>query len=172
MVSCDFDRELLTAAQAVDVTRLRLPSEAGVIDPTALLPPEQAGAFASFAARVSTQQPSDLPRPCFLVPRASEQALRRRLLDTGMVVAVPESELAELPGGGPLLNGLFAVPHPKGQRTILIADPQTRGRSASPGPGFRQGLCWPGCGSHGPRRCEDPATILKTFSISSGRRNR
>ncbi len=87
------DNSKLVAAQQVDVEKLRLPTNAGEIQTSTLLPTWVAEVFDVEAKRVLPQQPAALPRPCFMVSPVAELSLRSRFLQTNMVVAVPDAEI-------------------------------------------------------------------------------
>ena len=58
-----------------------------------------------------------------MVPPREEGHLRDRLWAANMITLVKESDIARRPDGELLVNGLFAVHHPKGQRAIFDLRP-------------------------------------------------
>ena len=140
------DPSILVAATDVDVEKLRLPTEAGLLDTVSFLPQSAGRVFVSAEARVlsDTIPIEPEPAPCFMVPRHREPALRDRLLSTRMARLIPEKEVARRRDGRLLLNGCFAVFHPKGQRCIFDCRPANAGELRLPWCRLPIGpmLCW------------------------------
>ena len=121
----------LSSALPIDVEKLRLPTEAGLLRTETLLPHAEACAFADADARTlpEFEVPLPLPRPCYMVDPHTEHSLRRRLLSTGMAVLIPDRLVAGHEGfpGRRLLNGCFGVPHKHGLRAIFDCRPANQG---------------------------------------------
>jgi hypothetical protein len=124
-----FEPTGLVAAKEIDVATLRLPVRAGQLDTAALLPAQDRRTLLNGARRLlpdeAVEQP--LPRSCFMVRAVDESALLRRLIETNMVILLPEAEVARQPNGRLLLNGCFGVDHKKGMRAIFDCRPANAG---------------------------------------------
>ncbi len=118
----EFDPKSLSTSEEVDVSKLRLPASAGV-DTSALSPSDRQLVFANVDARVSAPSHEPLSVPCYRVPPSQETLPMQRLLESGMAVPFDEADFPVGPDGAMLLNGLFAVKHPKGQRAIFDLRP-------------------------------------------------
>ena len=115
---------MLATALRVESASLRLPESAGTLRPADYLPAPLREAFESVADRVTEEQGTTAtPRPCYLVSKAEEQHLRRRLVRSRMARLIPESDIARRSEGRLLLNGLFGVHHRHGQRAIFDLRP-------------------------------------------------
>jgi hypothetical protein len=124
-----FSAQGLATAEKINVETLRLPERAGQLDTAALLPSQAARKFLAGPARVlpTDSWPCPLPRACYTVSPEDEERLQRRLLATGMITLIPETQVARRPCGRLLLNGAFGVPHRKGQRAIFDCRPSNAG---------------------------------------------
>ena len=99
-----------STALAVVAERLAIPDKAGQVDPLDWLPPERADVVRHLAdVRLPEELWDEIPVACHRVSPDQEKHVARRLLETGMAVPVPESELPRTSAGKLLVGGLFAV---------------------------------------------------------------
>ena len=106
----------------MDTNRLAVPEQAGTVKPEEWLPRSKRELFT--APRQSGLARGPTPRGCYMVSRAEEDRLRKRLLDSKMAALIPESEVPLTPEGNPLLAGLFCVGHkPTTDRMIFDRRP-------------------------------------------------
>ena len=90
--------------------RMAVPEEAGQVNPADWLDPLKAVVFENLESlRLPEEAWQEIPVSCHRVPLEQEAAVMRKLLDTNMVVLVPESELPRAQDGRLLIGGLFAV---------------------------------------------------------------
>ena len=85
---------------------------------------------------------------------------------TSMAVAIPETQLARKENGDLLLNGFFAVDHPKGLRAIFDGRPANPGETRLKWTRLPAGPCWPASGFGETKPSEVRVTISKTSSIN------
>ena len=112
MATNQFKPETLVAgALRVDPERLAVPDLAGRVDPASLLPPDKARAFLDIGSRLRDDGPMEAPRGFYAVSRKDEDALRLKLLSTGMAVLIEDRLVPRDRSGRALLNGLFCVAH-------------------------------------------------------------
>ena len=89
---------------------MAVPEEAGQVNPADWLDPLKAVVFENLESlRLPEEAWQEIPVSCHRVPLEQEAAVMRKLLDTNMVVLVPESELPRAQDGRLLIGGLFAV---------------------------------------------------------------
>eukprot|EP00439_Symbiodinium_sp_Y106_P053850 s3531_g7.t1 len=99
-----------TTALPVVAARVAVPEEAGNVDPVAWLPEGQAALLANLPAlRLPEHQWDEVPVACHQVVPQEEKNVAAKLLETGMAVLVPESELPRRDDGRLLVGGLFGV---------------------------------------------------------------
>ena len=99
-----------STALAVVAERLAIPEKAGQVDPLDWLPPDRAEVVKHLAdVRLPEELWDEVPVACHRVPPDQEKHVARRLLETGMAVPIPESDLPRTNAGRLLVGGLFAV---------------------------------------------------------------
>ncbi|CAE7265379.1 unnamed protein product [Symbiodinium microadriaticum] len=90
--------------------RMAVPEEAGQVNPADWLDPLKAAVFENLESlRLPEEAWQEIPISCHRVPLDQEAAVMQKLLDTNMVVLVPESDLPRAQNGKLLVGGLFAV---------------------------------------------------------------
>ncbi|CAE7206467.1 unnamed protein product [Symbiodinium sp. CCMP2592] len=114
--ACYFDSAGKAAAKVASTalpvvsSRVATPLQAGQVDPLDWLPPAQAWVVEHLEEmRLPEHLWSERVLACHQVPAEEEPALADRLLEAGMAVLVPETELPRRSDGSLLSGGLFAV---------------------------------------------------------------
>ena len=98
-------QSVLNSALPVDPERMSLPRKAALIDPCDILPEEHARVFRNRHLLVDPDldKSFDIPKPCYLVSKSVEAAVRVRLLHSGMARLMPLDQALRKPDGKPLL---------------------------------------------------------------------
>ena len=116
-------RVLATVAQEVNPERISIPEVAATCDPLAHLYEPERSEFRNMKMSVAPTAPPlpGWPRPCHMVVKGKYDELLERLLESGMVRFVEDSQIPRDTVGRALAGGLFVVPH-KADRDRLIND--------------------------------------------------
>jgi len=106
---------LIVGAKPVDPDRIKVPANAGSVDPARILKGRRRAAFLNPDSKVKKRSPpkAELPRGFYNVPRRHRDRLTRTLLETKMAVLIRESDVARTEEGDLILAGLFTVAHKK-----------------------------------------------------------
>ena len=102
-----------TVAQAIDMSRIALPKNAGCVDPALHLCPERAKVFKDLSVLVKPhcEWPSPGVRPCMMVSESEFEEFAQWALGSSFAVLIDEQDIPRKPNGRPLIAGLFAVLH-------------------------------------------------------------
>ena len=110
-----------TVAKPVVLDRLKLPAEAGRLDPARVLEEPFLSEYLDFEGRV---QPCwdviEWPNACYRVSEGDEAELRHMLLSSGMAVLLDASQVPRGRDGRELLSGLFCVDHKPGSDRLIF----------------------------------------------------
>ena len=99
-----------TVALPVVADRIGIPAQAGSVDPSSLLPPEQAAVVDNLEQlKLPETLWREVVKACHKVAPLEEAGLMKRLLETNMVSLVPEEDIPRDNHGRLLIGGLFAV---------------------------------------------------------------
>ena len=118
---CTASDSNLAGALPVFADRVAVPSNAGTVDPTSLLPPEKAEVVRNLEDwRKPEHQWDEVPHCCHRVPEEEEARLVRKLLKHNMVKLIPECDLPKDSFGNILLGGLFCVPKNESEDRLIF----------------------------------------------------
>ena len=99
-----------STALPVTSKRVAMPEEAGLVDPLAWLPPDQAEVAANLDELWRELRLwEDICKACHRVPQEEEAELAEKLLSTGVAVRVAEDDLPRDQAGQLMQGDLFAV---------------------------------------------------------------
>ena len=122
-------KEALDVAIDIDPDRIALADPAGQCQPEKFLSRSQAAEINDLPGLLlPPPRLGECMRPCYKVPKHVELDLRRKMLDTGTAIPIPESLIERRSDGKLLLAGLFAVYHSElKDRLILDRRPANAG---------------------------------------------